>query len=766
MDDKASRRDKRIITQRRPKKTRNYRRDLWKFVQTHKNAVLTCVLLTLLVVLLFGILSQLQIPTTSSAPDGATTVNYSTLMEQVQSGNVVAVAIQGDDINALLADPLTQSMHTTTHIVPPSNVTSSPTYHAWSQTVGIVSTSWLGNAGLPALDPQHAIYSRIPANGMSYLTTILDENHVQVNTLSTLQTAGWISFLQKIAPLLIIAVLIIVSFTLRNKNNANNAIDNRISQLGKNRARRFVRNKENTALQPRQTPGTTSRRGTSGKDGKGSATPITTIPGVTFADVAGIDEVRAELTEMVDFLRNPERYNRLGARIPRGALLVGAPGTGKTLLAKAVAGEANVPFFSMSASEFVEMFVGVGASRVRDLFAQARAVSPCVVFLDEIDAVGRKRSVRAAGNDERDQTLNQLLVELDGFDARQAVVVLAATNRADILDQALLRPGRFDRRITVSAPDRVGREAILRVHARNTPLHADLSLERLSRLTTGMTGADLANLVNEAALAAVRRDLENVTHDCFEEALARVQLGALRPLVMSEHERRIIAVHEGGHALVAHHLPEADTVNRVTILPRGQSLGVTQFTAEVDRYNYSRETLMARIAVGLGGRTAEEITFGLERITTGAENDLQVVTDLARRMVTRWGMSEQVGLVFADYQAEENASLNMRRADYLASSVQARSLVVGQNGAIQLHGSVPEPQPFFASAASAAGGSNGVMMNALIDAEVQRILNEGHALARQILTTHNDELTLLADQLIEHEQLDRAQFEALFSVEE
>src|SRR5581483_7732294 len=286
-------------------------------------------------------------------------------------------------------------------------------------------------------------------------------------------------------------------------------------------------------------------------------------------------------------------------------------------------------------------------------------------------------------------TLNQLLVELDGFDSRQAVVVLAATNRLDILDKALLRPGRFDRHITVSPPDRVGREAILRVHTRNTPLHEDVSLEHLARMTTGMTGADLANLVNEAALSAARLDLEGVTHACFEDALARVQLGALRPLVMSEQERRIIAIHEGGHALVAHHLPEADRVNRVTILPRGQSLGVTQFTAEEDRYNYSRETLMARIAVGLGGRVAEELTFGHDYITTGAENDLQVVTDLARRMVSGWGMSEEVGVVFADYQAQGDASLNMKRLDPDALPTQARSLAVDANGNLVLNGALP-----------------------------------------------------------------------------
>jgi cell division protease FtsH len=416
----------------------------------------------------------------------------------------------------------------------------------------------------------------------------------------------------------------------------------------------------------------------------------------------------------------------------------------------------------MSASEFVEMFVGVGASRVRDLFKQARQAAPCVVFIDEIDAVGRKRSIRASSSDERDQTLNQLLVELDGFDPRQAVIVLAATNRVDILDKALLRPGRFDRRITVSPPDRAGREAILRVHTKQTPLQEDVNLERLARLTTGMTGADLANLVNEAALSAARRGRDDVNHECFEEALARVQLGALRPLVMSEEERRIIAVHEGGHALVAYHLPEADRVNRVTILPRGQSLGVTQFTAETDRYNYSRAALMARIAVGLGGRVAEELTFGAQRITTGAENDLQMVTNLARRMVTRWGMSERLGTIFADNQDDASYALNMRRVDTDQLPSQACTLVVDRYGHVQMNGVLPAPQQTLAMAVATPQNTHGIAMNALIDAEVQHILNEGREMARSILTEHADQLVLLADVLVKDEQLDRAQFEALF----
>jgi ATP-dependent metalloprotease FtsH len=470
-----------------------------------------------------------------------------------------------------------------------------------------------------------------------------------------------------------------------------------------------------------------------------------------------------ELEEIVQFLRAPERFDRLGARIPCGALLVGPPGTGKTLLAKAVACEAGVPFFSMSSSEFVEMFVGVGASRVRDLFAKARQAAPCVIFLDELDAVGRKRSVRFAGNDERNQTLNQLLVELDGFNARQAVVVMAATNRVDILDKALLRPGRFDRQISVSLPDRAGRQAILAIHTRRTPLHEAVSLERLARLTTGMSGADLANLVNEAALSAARQDLEHITHECFEDALARVQLGAVRPIVMSESEKRILAFHEGGHVLVAYHVQEADTVNRVTILPRGQSLGVTQFTAEEDRYNYSRETLMARIAVGLGGRVAEERTFGPQGITTGAENDLRVVTDLAHRMVMRWGMSQQVGVMNAEYRAEASGvGLNMRRLDSEDMPMKARALICDAGGHLEFDGDDQHArQPAFAMMVPGANRVSSATLAAVVNSEVQSILREGYEMARNIVREHSDQLTLLADALLDHEQLDRKQFEEL-----
>jgi cell division protease FtsH len=490
-------------------------------------------------------------------------------------------------------------------------------------------------------------------------------------------------------------------------------------------------------------------------------------PPVTFADVAGIDEVRQELEEIVQFLRDPERYDRLGARIPRGALLVGPPGSGKTLLAKAVACEAGVPFFSMSSSEFVEMYVGVGASRVRDLFHKARQSAPCVIFLDELDAVGRKRSMRIAGNDERDQTLNQLLVELDGFNERQSVVVMAATNRVDILDKALLRPGRFDRHITVSLPDHAGRQAILEVHTRRTPLHENVDLERLARLTTGMSGADLANLVNEAALCGARQDLEQVTHECFENALARVQLGAMRPIVMSENEKRILAFHEGGHALVAYHVPEADTVNCVTILARGQRLGVTQFIAEEDRYNYSREALMARIAVGLGGRVAEERTFGSQGVTTGAENDLRVVTDLAYRMVTRWGMSEQVGVMYAESRNEASGvGLNMQRLESEDIPGKARALISDADGHLVIDGDDQRARQLaFAMMVPGANQVSSATLAAVVNSEVQRILREGYEMARIIVREHYDQLTSLADALLANEQLDRTQFEGLLQKE-
>ncbi len=366
-------------------------------------------------------------------------------------------------------------------------------------------------------------------------------------------------------------------------------------------------------------------------------------PEVMFADVAGADEAKQDLQEIVDFLKHPKKYHDVGARIPRGVLLVGPPGTGKTLLARAVAGEAGVPFFSISASEFVEMFVGVGASRVRNLFEQAKTAAPAIVFVDELDAVGRRRGAGVGNvNDEREQTLNQLLVEMDGFDERHEVIILAATNRPDVLDPALLRPGRFDREVAVGLPDRKGREGILRIHTRSLHLAPDVDLAALARITTGMSGADLANLANEAALNAARHDHHQVTNADFVEAQDKIMLGAVRPLVLDVGARRVVAYHEAGHALVAWLTPVADTVNKITIVPRGRALGVTEQMPSDDVYNYSKTYLLARVAVMLGGRTAEEIACG--DITTGAENDLVQATRLARRMVTRWGMGV-LGLV-------------------------------------------------------------------------------------------------------------------------
>ncbi len=368
-------------------------------------------------------------------------------------------------------------------------------------------------------------------------------------------------------------------------------------------------------------------------------------PQVTFADVAGEEEAKKELTEVVDFLRNPAKYHQLGARLPRGVLLVGPPGTGKTLTARAVAGEAGVPFFSISASEFVEMFVGVGASRVRDLFERAKSMHPAIIFIDEMDAVGRQRFAGLGGsNDEREQTLNQLLVEMDGFDTDVEVIVMAATNRPDVLDPALLRPGRFDRQVVVGLPDRLGREAILAIHTRGIPVAREVDLPGIARATTGFSGAELSNLVNEAALMAARKNRKEILNSDFDEALDKILLGTTRNNLMSPEERKVVAYHEAGHAVVAHLTPGADPIRKVTIVPRGRALGVMITTPEEDRHNLTRTYLEGRLAVSLGGRAAEKITF--REITTGAESDLKHATSIARRMVGLWGMSEEVGPVY------------------------------------------------------------------------------------------------------------------------
>jgi cell division protease FtsH len=437
---------------------------------------------------------------------------------------------------------------------------------------------------------------------------------------------------------------------------------------------------------------------------------------ITFADVAGIDEAKQELEEVVDFLRDPGKYTRLGGAVPKGVLLVGSPGTGKTLLARAVAGEANVPFFSMGASEFVEMIVGVGASRVRDLFKQAREAAPAIIFIDELDAIGRARGTGSfGGNDEREQTLNQILTEMDGFSSREGVIVLAATNRPDVLDQALLRPGRFDRRVTVNPPDKIGREAILKVHTRGVPLASDVDLKIIAASTPGLVGADLRNLVNEAALMAARRNENQVHQSDFLDALEKLVLGPARNLVMSPAERERVAYHEGGHTVLGLLVPGADPVNRVTIMPRGQALGVTYQRPEDDRHNYSEEYLRARITGAMGGRAAEEVVYGGR--TTGAENDIQQATDLARQMVTRWGMSEKLGPV----------TLAQRDDPFLRGD---------------------------ALAGFGAGRSYSEATAKVVDDEVERILQECYADGVRLLQENRDALDRLARALLEHETLD------------
>jgi cell division protease FtsH len=431
---------------------------------------------------------------------------------------------------------------------------------------------------------------------------------------------------------------------------------------------------------------------------------------VSFADVAGIDEAKQELTEIVDFLREPDKYRRLGGRIPRGVLLSGPPGTGKTLLARAVAGEAGAPFFSMSASEFVEAIVGVGASRVRDLFRQAKKESPAIVFIDELDAVGRARSTAGGyggGSDEREQTLNQILTEMDGFDSSTNVIVIGATNRIDVLDQALLRPGRFDRRVVVAAPDRKGRRLVLEVHSRYVPLAPDVDLDRIAATTPGMVGADLANLVNEAALLAARSDRTEVTSSDFASSLEKIILGAERKIMLSSADRRRTAYHEAGHALVGMMTPGADPVRKITIVPRGQALGVTMSSPDVDRFNYSRAELEALVKVALGGRAAEEVVFGDQ--TTGAESDIAQVTALVRQMVGRWGMNGAIGMV----------------------------AVLPRDGASQW-GDLASPRTL-----------------ELLDEEVRRTVESAHDDVIAFLTAERPRLDALADALLERETLDQ-----------
>ncbi len=446
----------------------------------------------------------------------------------------------------------------------------------------------------------------------------------------------------------------------------------------------------------------------------------------TFADVAGVDEAKEDVQELVDFLQDPSKFQKLGGRIPRGILMVGQPGTGKTLLAKAIAGEAKVPFFSISGSDFVEMFVGVGASRVRDMFEQAKKQTPCIIFIDEIDAVGRHRGAGlGGGHDEREQTLNQLLVEMDGFDGNEGIIVIASTNRPDVLDPALLRPGRFDRQVVVPLPDIRGREQILKVHMRKVPLGADVDAAVIARGTPGFSGADLANLVNEAALFAARQDKRTVTMSQFEQAKDKIMMGAERKsMVMSEKERSNTAFHEAGHCIVGYLVPEHDPSYKVSIIPRGRALGVTMFLPEEDRYSMSKRSIHSQICSLFGGRIAEELTLGPDGITTGASNDIERATKMARAMVTKWGLSESLGPLMYDEEDEE-VFLGM-------SAGASRSQVSGQTAQ-------------------------------KIDEEVRSIIDDCYGTARQILEENRDKLDMMAEALLEYETIDRSQIDAIMA---
>jgi cell division protease FtsH len=577
------------------------------------------------------------------------TLPYTAFLDQVRSGNVTTVRVDGSQITGQFAHPIQWP----------------PALAAQSTAAGAKPAA----GGSPA-PPSYALFlTRFPqALGDPSLMPLLESQKVQVTVAPPPNPLLELLLTGAIPALLFVGLLVWMG---------------RQAARAQGGALNFGR------IKPRQYTGDHSP--------------------VTFADVAGEDEAKAELVEVVDFLRHPKKYHDLGARIPRGVLLVGPPGTGKTLMARAVAGEAGVPFLSLSASEFVQMFVGVGASRVRDLFSQAKKIAPAIVFIDELDAVGRRRGAGVGTvNDEREQTLNQFLVEMDGFDQRDAVIVLAATNRPDVLDPALLRPGRFDREVTVGLPDRRGREEIFRLHTAHLPLSQDVDLGVLARNTTGFSGADVANLCNEAALAAAHHSHTQVTRADFEEALDKVRLGAVRTVLLSDQDRRVVAYHESGHAVVAWLLPAADPVRRVTIIPHGRALGVTEQQPGEDRYNYSREYLLARIAVMLGGQAAEELAIG--DITTGAESDLIEATGLARRMVTQWGMGSLGPLAF---QADEQ-------------------------------------QPFLGYSL-AQGRDYSEDTAARIDRDIATIMQERQALARRMLADARDKLDQLVHALLQDE---------------
>jgi cell division protease FtsH len=590
-------------------------------------------------------------------------LTYSDFLQQVTSGNIATVTIAGQAIDGTFAKPVTPTAaqaQAASGQTLPAPAQGTPTSFTHFDTVA-------------------------PAQGDNQLFPLLEQHNVAI-TIKDTSTSSWLVDL--ITTLLPVVLLVGVLFVMMRVNQRG---QQSLFGFGGSRAR--VYNQER--------------------------------PSITFADVAGEEDAKGELQEIVDFLKRPERYHALGARLPRGVLLIGPPGTGKTLLARAVAGEAHVPFFSISASEFVEMFVGVGASRVRDLFSRAKAAAPAIVFVDEIDAVGRQRGTGlGGGNDEREQTLNQLLVEMDGFDDKTNLIVIAATNRPDVLDPALLRPGRFDREVTVGLPDRAGREAILMIHTRPLRVGSDVKLELLARRTPGFSGADLANLANEAALAAARSGGSEVRMRDFDEAMDKIVLGTRHAALQDEKERRVVAYHESGHALVAKLTPGSDQISKVTIIPHGRALGVTEQFSEEDRHNYQRDYLLGRLAVLLGGRAAEEMVFG--QPSTGAENDLKQATKLARRMVGLWGMSNEIGPVWYGV-GESHPFLGRERT---------------------------EP-PEYADDTAAE-----------MDAEVRAMLDQARQQAGDLLRQHRSSLDALATELLLLETVDGQQLDELVAGEE
>ena len=599
--------------------------------------------------------------------DAPVTVPYTVFKEEAAKGNVKSIYSQGASIEGRFAAPVT-----------------------WPPQAGDEADKRPGALVEPKPRTADTFTTTLPAFVDQGLEQFLISNKVEISAVPIQSGSALGTLLFGFGPALLLIGFYV--WLYRRAAQQGGGIGGGLFGIGKSKARRYDQEQEDR---------------------------------VTFNDVAGIDEAENELVEVVDFLKAPEKYTRLGGTAPKGVLLVGAPGTGKTLLARAVAGEAGVPFFSMSAAEFVEMIVGVGAARVRDLFKQAREHAPAIIFIDELDSIGRARGqVAIGGSSEQEQTLNQILTEMDGFSSREGIIVLAATNQPDVLDKALLRPGRFDRRVVVNLPDKRGREAILSVHTRKVPLASDVALQELAASTPGLSGADLRNLVNEAALLAARREQNEVRHKDFIDALEKIVLGPERPILLSQADRERIAYHESGHAILGLVVPGADPVHRVTIVPRGQALGVTYQRPQTDRYNYPEAYLRARIVGMLGGRVAEEIIYGSR--TTGAENDIEQATGLARSMVTRWGMSDKLGMV----------QLAPRQNPYLGGSV-------GFGG----------EKPFSDETAR------------LIDLEVQRIIDESHAEATRLLTRHRRALEALVQALLERETLDEMEILAVTGLE-